>query len=250
MTIDFADRLARLDESLFSAVPTQSTAGDRRAWLAVQRAIRCGGYSYLETGSFLGGSIQQHLLDPLCRHIISIDKRPPSQPDERDEVIEYGGATTARMMEYLNKVANPSKVIAFETDARDVDVGRIPEPPSFCFIDGEHTHAAVLSDFEFCLRVAAPNAAICFHDARIVHSALATIMQDLRARGVQFTPLRLTGDTFGIFLGDCPAIKDPYIAETSSMPGPFFAKMRIRKVLKSCAPGWALPALRKLIPAP
>ena len=36
------------------------------SWLAVQRAMRRNGYSYLEIGSYLGGSLQQHLSgDPL-----------------------------------------------------------------------------------------------------------------------------------------------------------------------------------------
>ena len=147
MPIDFEHRLNRLDTSLFSIAPTQSSEGDRQAWLAVQRSIRVGGYSHLETGSYLGGSIQQHLVDPLCRHVISIDKRPLFQPDERDEVIQYTEASTERMMQFLRQVdpAAVSKVTAFETDGSSIDPSKIPEPPKFCFIDGEHTRAAIAS---------------------------------------------------------------------------------------------------------
>ena len=148
---DFENRLNRLDTTLFSVAPSQSSEGDRRAWLAVQRSVRDGGYTYLETGSYLGGSIQQHLIDPLCRHVISIDKRPVFQPDERDEVIQYAEASTERMMQFLRKV-DPvaiSKITTFETDASSIDPSKIPEPPKFCFIDGEHTHLAAISDFEF-----------------------------------------------------------------------------------------------------
>ena len=62
----YEQRIERLDLSLFDSVPTQSTAGDRLSWLALQRAVRGAtpGYTYLEIGSYNGGSIQQHLLDP------------------------------------------------------------------------------------------------------------------------------------------------------------------------------------------
>ena len=252
MSSDFADRLNRLDTTLFSIVPTQSSEGDRRAWLAVQRAIRAGGYSYLETGSYLGGSIQQHVLDPLCTHVFSIDKRPLFQPDERNEVIQYTEASTERMMQYLRKVdpAGVSKVTTFETDANSIDPSKISEPPKFCFIDGEHTRAAAISDFEFCLRICDPDAAICFHDARIIHSGLIDILDSLKSRNVQFVARRLSGDSFGIFLRNCPAGTDKFILKNSSEPEPFFRKMRLRAIAKHLVPKSAHAFLKKMIPAP
>jgi hypothetical protein len=252
MPVDFEDRLNRLDTTLFAVVPTQSSEGDRRAWLAVQRSIRANGYSYLETGSYLGGSIQQHLVDPLCRHVISIDKRPLFQPDERDEVIQYTEASTERMMQFLRKVdpVAVSRVTTFETDASSIDPVRIPEPPKFCFLDGEHTCAAAISDFEFCLKVCDPDAAICFHDARIIHSGLVDILHSLKSRNVQFVARRLGGDSFGIFLRNCPAATDKYILENSSDPEPFFRKMRLRTIAKNLVPKSAHEFFKKLIPAP
>ncbi len=85
---DIAVRIESLDVSLFDAVPSQSTIGDRQAWLAVQRSLRQQSeYVYLEIGSHLGGSIQQHLVDPRCRKIVSIDRRPLSQPDDRGQAL-------------------------------------------------------------------------------------------------------------------------------------------------------------------
>src|SRR5262249_2545195 len=100
-------RLEALDLSLFQAIPSQSSAEDRRAWLAVQRSVRrSSGYTYLEIGSYQGGSIQQHLVDPLCRRIISIDKRPLIPiPDDRGQYVEYKVVSTAQMMDDLRKVA-------------------------------------------------------------------------------------------------------------------------------------------------
>ena len=62
----FDARVAALDLSLFDAIPSQSSAWDRRSLLACQAAIRqrIGRYVYLEIGSHLGGSLQTHVLDP------------------------------------------------------------------------------------------------------------------------------------------------------------------------------------------
>src|SRR4051794_16482548 len=96
----FEGRLERLDLSLFEAIPSESYPGDRRSWLALQHAVRRApaGYTYLEIGSHLGGSLQQHLVDPRCRRIFSIDKRPLVQPDDRGVVWHYDGNSTARML--------------------------------------------------------------------------------------------------------------------------------------------------------
>ena len=82
-TVDeiFDRRLEELDLSLFDEVSTQSSDGDRRSWLAVQRSVRRpNGYTYLEIGSHLGGSIQQHLVDPWCARIISMDNARSFNP--------------------------------------------------------------------------------------------------------------------------------------------------------------------------
>jgi hypothetical protein len=103
---DFTPRLEALDVSLFDSVPTQSSDADRQSWLAVQRSVRVpSGYTYLEIGSHLGGSVQQHLVDPLCRQIISIDKRPASQPDDRGKIFHYKDNSSSRMMDNLRRVA-------------------------------------------------------------------------------------------------------------------------------------------------
>ncbi len=73
----FEESIERLDMSLFSGIPTISSEGDRLSWLTVQRAVRRAkpDYTYLEIGSFVGGSLQQYYMDPKCRLVYSIDKR-------------------------------------------------------------------------------------------------------------------------------------------------------------------------------
>lgn len=238
------DRIESLDVSLFDTIPTQSEYGDRQAWLAIQRSIRRQReYVYLEIGSHLGGSIQQHLVDPRCRKIVSVDKRPLSQPDDRGQDYHYEGNSTRRMLDNLRRVspAGLDKIIAIDADARDIDPVALP-PADFCFIDGEHTYSAVMSDFAFCLRACTPNATICFHDDNVIFRALIAIMSDLRRHGVPFTACKLPGTTFGIFLRDSPATSDPYISAHTRVPARWLRRQRFR----SWVPQPLLPGARWL----
>jgi len=129
---NIAERLESLDVSLFDSIPTESTEGDRKAWLAVQRSVRLpSGYTYLEIGSHLGGSLQQHLLDPLCRNIFSIDRRPLCQPDDRGQVFYYEGNSTDRMLDNLRRISADqlSKLTCFDADASDIDQHKITVAP-------------------------------------------------------------------------------------------------------------------------
>lgn len=209
---DFESRIERLDLHLFDAIRTQSVEGDRRSWLALQRAIRRvkGAYTYLEIGSHLGGSLQQHLLDPRCQHIISIDNRPLVQPDDLWQMVPYDGNSTERMLRNLRELAPQavSKVLCFDSDARDIDPARLPRPADLCFIDGEHTRAAVVSDFEFCLRVSAPQAVICFHDDDVIYAGILEIERSLHRRRLPFVSLKLQGLTYAIGLSDSSVLAD------------------------------------------
>jgi hypothetical protein len=149
------------------------------------------------------------------------------------------------MLDNLRRVAPDQlgKVICYDTDAKDIDPRAMPGPPDFCFIDGEHTRTAVLSDFEFCLSVCARNAAICFHDDNIIYDALEHIMMTLRRRDIPFTALKLGGVTFGIFLRDCAAANDPYICSSSQDLLRWFRGRRLRALL----PRWLRSALGPVI---
>jgi hypothetical protein len=210
---DIAPRVAGLDLGLFDTIQTQSVAADRRSWLAIQRAVRANGYVYLEIGSYRGGSLQQHLVDPQCRRLFSIDDRPLYSPDARGPAVKYR-ASTEDMLHQLRQLGPVDRVVTFETDARDVDRARITEPPTFCFIDGQHTTEAVRSDFSFCMAVCDPHAAIAFHDAPVVTPALRAIVADLRKRDVPFVARKVRdAATFVVFLRECPAQHDPFFRE-------------------------------------
>ena len=79
--------LKNLDTSVFEGIPSQTSDDDRKSLLALQAGVRSRRktYTYLEIGSFLGGSLQPHLLDRSCERIYSIDKRCVVAPDDRDQ---------------------------------------------------------------------------------------------------------------------------------------------------------------------
>ena len=123
-------------------IPSQSTDEDKQSFLAVQLAVReiFPGYNYLEIGSYLGGSIQPHLIDENCAKIYSIDKRPPQQSDERGLDYVYQNNSTAQMLEQLKTVAPEKldKLVTIDGDTRELKTSEITEKIQFCFIDGEH----------------------------------------------------------------------------------------------------------------
>lgn len=204
---DFEDRIAALDVGLFGLVETQSNAKDRRSWLAVQRAVRDArsSFTYLEIGSYLGGSLQQYLQDPRCRRIYSIDNRT------RDA--RHAENSEQAMLDNLRRVAHGEmdKLVCFSGDASGVPACHIAEAPDICFIDGEHTDRAVLSDFVFCIGVCARDATIVFHDAGSTRSAIRECLRVLRRSGRAFLARKLPGNTFVIALWGSPAGSDTRI---------------------------------------
>jgi len=209
----FEERLASLDASLFDVIESQTTGDDRRSLLAVQKAIRKGreGYCYLEIGSYMGGSLQPHLLDPTCRRVYSIDKRPKSPRDDRGLPLVYPDNTTEGMLSLLKGLSpeGTEKVECLEGDASEIEVSVIRENPDLCLIDGEHTEEAVLSDFRFCESVLASSGAIMFHDANVVFSALYKIIASLREAGRNFRAYVLPTTLFVIELDECDLHRSP-----------------------------------------
>jgi methyltransferase family protein len=246
---DFEHRIGALDLSLFAAIYSQSDDGDKCSWLALQRTVRRSqkSYVYLEIGSHLGGSIQPHLLDPRCRRIYSIDKRPIEPLDDRGQRFRYEGNSTARMLSNLRAIeANQvAKIVCFDSDARDVDPIQLLDPPNLCFIDGEHTQSAVLNDFDFCTRVCSSRAIICFHDDWIVYPALAQIIRALRKQGIRFMAFKLLGSTFAIALGASSVPEDSFIQSIALNGRLFILRTRARLFLRRFTPAPLLPIIRR-----
>lgn len=230
------DRISNLDVSLFAAIPSETSDHDKRALLLTQACVReFGEYVYLEIGSHLGGTVQSHYLDPACKLIFSIDKRPKFQPDERGLVYRYDNNSTKRMLENLF-TAFPSvkegKVITFDCDASSLAPGEIIEKPNLCLIDGEHTNSAVVSDFKFCLRVCHPNSIIVFHDTCLVFNGVGRIKKFLSSHSIKFRGFMLAGSVYTILLNEAVTVFGKKIEQLSVDEAEYFhnSKGRLRKI--------------------
>jgi hypothetical protein len=191
MTIaNFEQSIAALDISIFK-IQSETTYDDRRSFLAVQNAVRevRREYIYLECGSHIGGSLLPHVLDPRCRIVYSVDKRPSSQLDERGYSYPYPGNSSQRMMATLAREASPEslqKVLTFDMDASELTADQIHEKPDLVMIDAEHTNTAVFSDFLNIYRHCHPATVYAFHDANLIFPGLQNIEAFLRYSGVAF----------------------------------------------------------------
>lgn len=247
---DFDKRITSLDLALFRFVEGQSSEGDRRAWLAMQNHARNrhSEYCYLEIGSHLGGSLQQHVPDPRCVCMYSIDPRPAAQPDNRGECYEYEHNSTERMLKNLAAVPGAllDRLHCFDLDASAVPRSGIVVAPNCCFIDGEHTTKAVLSDFEFCLSVCRPDAIIAFHDDAIVFPAIDQILTNLRRKKVSFVDRKFRdGSTFALFLGSSH-LDDPVITSLSTPGADWVRQRRLVAMGKQILPSWAQSLVRRI----
>lgn len=221
------DRLARRDPELFAHVPSATTPDDRRSLLRLQAAVRRDGdYAYLEIGSHLGGTLQPHVVDPRCGRIYSIDKRTPMVADIRGVDFAYRDNSSAAMLAGLRAAFGDGvdKIVAFDCDAREVPAGSLVPAPRLCFIDGEHTVAAVLSDFAFCRRIVPPDAIIAFHDGNLIFQALRACRRALRREGVEHRTVKLPGSVYAILLGGASVRHGPLLAAESVNERWFFLK--------------------------
>jgi hypothetical protein len=94
----------------------------------------------------------------------------------------------------------------------------LPEPPDCCFIDGEHSHDAVLADARFCVEAMGGTGVIAFHDWGIVKSAIEAFVRE-RRQDISFALAinRPPGDAraglgvFAVELGDTGILSHPAI---------------------------------------
>lgn len=241
-----------LDTSLFSRVLSQTSEDERKTLLAVQRSVarRHGDYAYLEIGSYLGGSLQPHVADARCSRIFSVDPRPDYPPDDRTpgQGVIYEGNSKQRMFDNLTAIdaTQVDKVVCLDSDAKNVPITRILPAPRIAFIDGEHTRAAVMSDFDFCVRVIHPEGVILFHDFGAIHTAILEICGRLTRERRRYAPLRMDGSIFGIFFDPALLESDPYLAALSKRYGHLWQRYVIRSRLSQWLPESVVRVLSSL----
>jgi hypothetical protein len=197
-------QLGNLDVGLFRHVVSQCTAEDQRSLLALQCAVRKAkpAYTYLEIGSYMGGSLQPYVVDPKCEKIFSIDPRPRNLPDSRGQQA-YADNSTEAMLKGLRPIpgAEVKKIQSLEAGTDTLRPADLPSPPDYCFVDGEHTDEAVLRDARYCLSVVHPDGCIAFHDANLVYGGLDLLVKELAQSGRTFHPYVLPDSVFVIDLG-------------------------------------------------
>jgi Methyltransferase domain len=244
--VDVEERIESLDVSLFDAVPSQTYPEDRKSLLFLQRCLRRRtNYAYLEIGSHLGGTLQSHLIDSRCQRIYSIDKRPTEQADEYSGACYYPENSTRRMLDGLLAAypdASIKKIETFDADAREIDPGAVSLKPDFCFVDGEHTDKAVVSDFNFCLSVCRADGIIAFHDANVIVGGLTRIKRQLQESKIRFKGFLLPLHVYVILLNDA---KDRAEIEAASIKETRYMREARRGVLKARM-SRRYPALRKM----
>jgi hypothetical protein len=205
--------IENVDTAVFN-LPSETGPGDKRMLLACQNIIRRNkdAYVYAEIGSYMGGTLVPHLMDARCALVISIDKRPDQQPDERAVTFDYTRSSTALMIERLQGSLPESALLKLET--HDCDAAVLPEVAhetkfDMGFIDGEHTNRAAFQDFLSFWRFAAKDCIIAFHDANLITDALANVESLLSYEGVRFNSLVLPDVVFAIFIGKYARFSGP-----------------------------------------
>lgn len=194
-----------VDLSPFSKIPAQLSPSDKASFLTLLAAHGevFGDFSYLEIGSHLGGSIAPLLINPRCRKIYSIDKRPEVQPDDTGQPCYYPGNSTERMMQNLRGIdpTADQKVVCFDGDTATVPVPTFDLRPTICLIDGEHTDAISYRDYQFCRKVIQDRGTLVFHDANTLYLTLQRIVTELEQEGVSFDAYCLADAIFVISFG-------------------------------------------------
>lgn len=175
------DRIDELDPSLFEHIESiGSSVADRRSLLALHAALAArGNFRFLEVGSYLGASLQAFIVDPRCTRIVSIDRRDQVSPDERPIQPEYPGNTTGQMLDRLSEVqgADLEKLITIDSSTEELEPAGLTA--DLCFIDAEHTNAAVLRDARFCRRVIRDRGVIVFHKRAVVGLGIRQFLHEL-----------------------------------------------------------------------
>jgi hypothetical protein len=198
--------LRNLDVEVF-AIASQTSASDRKSLLILQNIVRnlVPSYVYFEIGSHLGGTLVPHLIDPLCKHVFSVDKRPASQPDERGMMFDYEGNSTQRMLSGLEAHLPASallKLTTYDSDVADLAATQIPLKVDFAFIDAEHTNVAVFRDFICTKEFLTDSFVVGFHDSNLIFDGIQNIECLLRHLGVKFKSMFLPDAVYAIVSGD------------------------------------------------
>ncbi|MND87443.1 hypothetical protein D3C80_794430 [compost metagenome] len=136
---------------------------------------KSGSFTYIELGSFLGGTLAPFLVAKDCTSVLSVDDRERQQPDERGPKYDYAGIVSQTMIDNLQKNGLPTtKLKTF-----DGSIESLPQSQSkfdLGFIDAEHTDEAVFRDFVYLLEHMKRDCIVMFHDSSLTAKGIANII--------------------------------------------------------------------------
>jgi hypothetical protein len=218
-------RVESLDVRLFDFVESQTSAKDRRSLLALHAAVAAGGpFTYLELGSFRGGSLQAVVADPRCERIVSIDPRPQATLDEGGATNIYADNSTQGMLENLTPIpdAEIGKIQTVEAESREIDPESLPAI-DFCFIDGEHTNDAALRDARLCIRaLRGGKGVIAFHDRGLTSKAIRQFVREVPGPRVAFP---LPDVLYVVEIGSSRLLDTPWVREALGRQGVIWKRL-------------------------
>jgi len=172
------------------SVPSQLGKKDVETLISIMEFMSSrGSYAYLEIGSYLGASLQWHLSNPLCKCVVSIDKRSTDKIlDERQINYAYS-VSTEDMINTLKSNGLPvDKLVTIDgtvddiVDHRDFDLA---------FIDAEHTNTAVYYDGNKCVQIMEENSVLMFHDDWIVYKGIEQLEEQLTSQSKTFRKFKM-----------------------------------------------------------
>ncbi len=171
----------------FFPINSQSSDADKLFILKAREIVKRikPNYTYLEIGSFLGGSLTPFLLDEQCSSVFSVDDRGRAQPDERGLKFDYAGITHDTMIQNLNSHGIATdKLKTFDGSIDDLK----PSPGKFdmAFIDGEHTDLACFRDFLWTEPLLERDAILLFHDTTLVYRAINHVLLYMKRSDAPF----------------------------------------------------------------
>jgi hypothetical protein len=189
---------------------------------------------------------------------MSIDPRTGAIADDRGEAATYENNSTEHMLELLRTLpdVDMDKLTTFETSVEHLDASRLPTRPDYCFIDGEHTHDAVIRDARFCLDALNGAGIIAFHDYVIVGSAISAFVRENWndiAFALAFTGPNHPSSGGGVFaleIGGRGLLTDPTVARAVGSgwhSGVWRAVNRPRTALPFLVAWATIPAIDSLV---
>lgn len=170
-----------MDITEYFPIKSQSTIEDKQFLIAIRTLVGdcLNTYTYVEIGSYLGGSLAPFVMDERCQSILSVDDRGLVLADERGGLYDYQHVTSHLMLTNLrNHGLDTSKVTVFDGSMEKLP----PQDTSYdlAFIDGEHTDEAVFRDFLYVFDLMKEDCIVMFHDSHLIAKSFLTIQVLLR----------------------------------------------------------------------